>query len=136
MPIKVFIVSHHARIIDTLKSMALIDGHVVILGRAPTMEDALEKCAAQKPDVFIFDADPAALRLDTERIAQLRKIAPRVRILALLDGMSVEGIRGLLHAGVDGILSYDSDAVDLSQTINAIYAGKSVFPLALIASLL
>lgn len=93
------------------------DGRFEIVAEAADGKEAIEKAAAQQPDVIVLDLMMPRLG-GLAAIPYIRKVAPGARILAFSAG-GVEMMEEAVRKGADGFLD-KADIFDLPASLAAL----------------
>jgi DNA-binding NarL/FixJ family response regulator len=101
-PLRVLIVDADDRVRESLSGLLAIGDRVVVVGSAGHASLALELVASVAPDVVIVDPRLPDVDGGIAFIAQLRSIAPGVRILAMSWSDTLE--HAALSGGADGFV--------------------------------
>jgi DNA-binding NarL/FixJ family response regulator len=101
-PIRVLLVDADDRVRESLTGLVAIGGRVTVVGSAGQPGRALELVADTHPDVVMVDPRLPDLDGGTAFIADVRVMAPEVRILAMSWSDSLE--RAALDGGADGFV--------------------------------
>ncbi|HRE25774.1 MAG TPA: response regulator transcription factor [Anaerolineales bacterium] len=102
-------------------------GRVVVVGAVETALAAAEWVRAAAVDAVVYDL---ALESggDAAGLAQLRRAAPRVSILALCEGPTDPRILAAIQAGARGCISRTATGADLLEALEDVAAGMPVLP--------
>ncbi len=102
-------------------------GRVVVVGAVETALAAAEWVRAAAVDAVVYDL---ALESggDAAGLAQLRRAAPRVSILALCEGPTDPRILAAIQAGARGCISRAASGADLIEALEEVAAGMPVLP--------
>lgn len=102
-------------------------GRVVVVGAVETALAAAEWVRAAAVDAVVYDL---ALESggDAAGLAQLRRAAPRVSILALCEGPTDPRILAAIQAGARGCISRAATGADLLEALEDVAAGMPVLP--------
>lgn len=122
--IGVVIVDDHAMTRIGLAFMLKTFDDITLLGEAETGEEALEVCAATKPDVVLMDM----LLADQEGpavIAALRERQPALKVVALSSFDDRALVERAIQAGAISYVLKNVSAIDLAQAIRKAAQGKA-----------
>ncbi len=130
---------------DSVIRLALIDDHLFlrvglasmldsqpdmkVVAEAGSAEEALAKCAEQKPDIAIMDLRMAGMS-GIECTAELRHSAPETKVIILTTFDSDENVYRALHAGAHAFLLKDVPKLEFLETIRAVHNGTYRLPAA------
>lgn len=125
--IRLLVVDDHAIVRKGLVALLNTVEGLSVVAEASDGEQAIEAHRAYKPDVTLMD-----LRLPkisgADAIARIREEHPTARIIVLTTFDGDEDIFRALQAGAKGYLLKGMDAVELTEAIRAVHAGKSKIP--------
>ena len=109
--IRVLIVDDHAVLRQALR--LLLDAHqeVEVIGDVSNGREAVEATEKLLPDVVLMDMVMPGLN-GLEATRQIRKRAPKTKVLILTGYMEDEQILGALRAGASGYVVKKSDVTD------------------------
>lgn len=121
-PIRIVLVDDHEVVRDGVRARLGGMDEFDIVGEADTAASALERVRMLVPDVVVLDIGlPDRNGLDI--VAELKALAPRVRILILSGYPEAQyGVR-CLKLGADGYLSKSSPAFQLPEGIRKVAGG-------------
>ena len=126
-PIRILVVDDHVIVRKGLVALLnTVEGFSVV-GEASDGEQAIQAHQALKPDITLMD-----LRLPkiggAEAITKIRAGNPAAKIIVLTTFDGDEDIYRALQSGAKGYLLKGMDAVELTDAIRAVNAGKSKIP--------
>ncbi len=124
--IRVLIVDDHAVLRQALR--LLLDAHqeVEVIGDVGNGREAVEATEKLLPDVVLMDMVMPGLN-GLEATRQIRKRAPKTKVLILTGYMEDEQILGALRAGASGYVVKKSDVTELLLGIQAVHRGNTYF---------
>jgi NarL family two-component system response regulator LiaR len=123
-PIRVMIVDDHTVVRGGLCMFLLAFDDIELVAEAASGEEALQRCAAARPDVVLMDmVMPGIDGAETTRI--LRERYPHVQVLALTGFETGELVQNALQAGAIGYLLKNVSIDELASAIRAAHAGRS-----------
>jgi DNA-binding NarL/FixJ family response regulator len=97
-----------------------------VVGEAADGFAAVSLCGRVNPDVVLMDL--SLPRMDgVEAIAEIKRLHPRIRILALTAYEKENYLMTAVQAGVDGYLLKHSPSDELVAAITSVAAGQSFF---------
>jgi len=108
-------------LVRSLLRVALSQPGITVIGETATLDELLELCDSERPDVIVTNVD-----LDGGSIDQHIHVlaAPGTRILVVTDEPSPERLTALLGAGVSGYLLRDMGAESLVDAVRHVAAGQ------------
>ena len=125
--IKVFIVDDHPAVREGVRSYLTIQGSVTVVGEAADDTEALRKLKTVEPDVIILDISLPGV--DGGEFAQrLRRIVPRVKLVAFSIHSSQEYVVRMARCGVHGYVMKDMPTAKLVEAIQRVHQGGLFFP--------
>jgi DNA-binding NarL/FixJ family response regulator len=126
-PIRILVVDDHVIVRKGLVALLNTIEGLSVVAEASDGEEAIQAHRVHKPDVTLMD-----LRLPkiggADAISKIRQEQPAARIIVLTTFDGDEDIFRALQAGAKGYLLKGMDAVELTDAIRAVYAGKSKIP--------
>ncbi len=123
--IRVLVVDDHAMVRSGLRMFLMAFDDLELAGEAANGIEAVRMAGQVKPDVILMDLIMPGLD-GIHATAQIRKLYPQVKIIALTSFTDSNLIQEALEAGVTGYLFKDTSAVELASAIRAAYAGHSI----------
>jgi DNA-binding NarL/FixJ family response regulator len=93
---------------------------------AASMEEALVKANATRPEFLVFDYCMPGMSADA--IARVARKFPDVPILVLYSGAGPSEVRAILQAGVRGVLPKTATPDQLTHAIHLLLAGGTSVP--------
>ena len=125
LAVRILIVDDHEVVRVGIASVLEDASEFEVCGMAGTAEEALGLAAELRPDVIVLD-----LRLPdrpgTGIVADLRRLAPGVRIVVLTSYGHDRAVVAAMAAGVDAFLTKTANSDALVDTIRTVLAGRSV----------
>ncbi len=121
-PIKVYLIDDQAMIRAAFKALLDQAREFEVVGDHDDARAALDEIAQVRPDVVLLDITMPGLS-GIDAIGQIRKIAPRAKIVMLTHHEGQTFVEQALRAGAEGYLSKDSDAAELALAIEAVHRG-------------
>jgi len=123
MSIRVFLADDHDVFRQGLSSLLSIEPGIEVVGEAGDGRSALAGILAGKPDIVLMDVTMPGLN-GIEATRQLRKGAPKTRVIALSMHSGQRFVGEMLQAGASGYLSKKSDAEEVVKAIRAVAEGE------------
>ncbi|ARM92039.1 response regulator CheY-like domain-containing protein (plasmid) [Rhizobium sp. CIAT894] len=109
------------------------DFHVALEARDGM--EAVETCAAQKPDLALLDIRmPRMDGLAATR--EIRRVSPGTRVMIITMHDSLDYLEAAIDAGATGFLLKDASRDDILRTIRRVLSGDAFFDGPLVARLL
>lgn len=123
MKIKVLITDDHQLFREGLVNLLFSSTDIEVIAQAVDGEDAIKKVNHFKPDVLLIDiAMPVMNGIEATR--ELKKMIPKLKIIALSMHSDKQYVKGILEAGADGYLLKNCTYRQLTDAIKSVYAGK------------
>jgi len=97
---------------------------VGIVGVATNGEEAVERCAAEHPDVALIDIEMPGMD-GVEATRRIRSVSPGTSVVAFTSFSDRERIIGVLDAGAVGYLLKDAEPMELHDAILAAARGEA-----------
>lgn len=120
--LRVFLTDDHSVLRQGLKLLVNAQPDMEVIGEASDGEEAVRMIPPLKPDVVIMDVSMPRLN-GYQATEQLKKVLPRLKVLALTRHSAGSYLQQLLRAGVDGYVLKQSEATEFVRAIRAIVAG-------------
>jgi len=134
-PIKVLVVDDHPVVREGLKLMLSVTPDLQWVGQAENGAEAIELCAAFKPDVILMDLimpevdGPAATRA-------IRQQFPSVQVVALTSFDDKELVQEVLQAGAISYVLKNASMEIITAVIRDAYAGQTTLTATALQALL
>ncbi|NLM53704.1 MAG: response regulator transcription factor [Firmicutes bacterium] len=125
--IRIMLVDDHALLRQGLTRLLELDEQLTVIGQAATGAAAIAMAQKTRPDVVVLDVNLPDMT-GIEVAAQIRRLCPGIRILALTIHDDASYISEMIRAGVDGYMLKDAEPARLILAIKRVGAGESVFP--------
>jgi two-component system response regulator NreC len=122
----VLIVDDHAILRQALRQLLDTRPEVEVVGDASSGREAVTATEQLMPDVVLMDMIMPGLN-GLEATRQIRKRAPKSRVLILTGYMEDEQIISALRAGASGYVVKRSDVEELLLGIQAVHRGNTYF---------
>lgn len=134
-PIRVFLLDDHEVVRRGLIDLVHATSDLVVVGEAGTVDEALRRIPAAKPDVAILDARlPDGSGIDVCR--EIRSSRPETRCLILTSYDEDEALFAAVMAGASGYLLKQIRGSSLTDAIRQVAAGRSLLDPAVTGKLL
>ena len=121
--IRVVMVDDHAILRAGVRSRLEREPDMTVVGEAATADQAIDRCAALKPDVVLLDL-LLPRRAGREAIPELLRRSPRSRVLVLSAQIAPSWVRRALTAGAAGYLSKRASDRELAAAIRRVASGE------------
>ena len=122
--IRVLIAEDHETVREGLKLIIDTQPDMQTIGEAGNGRDAVKLAQELMPDVLLMDVSMPELN-GLKAAAQLKRVAPDIKILTLTRHTDQAYLQELLEAGVSGYVLKQSAATDLLNAVRAVAAGKN-----------
>jgi DNA-binding NarL/FixJ family response regulator len=93
-----------------------------VVAEAATSREAVREVLLHRPDVLVLDLPDGDVAL-----AELRRSAPDVAVLALTAALPDDCLRAALRAGVRGHLHKDASREEIVRAVQGVAAGEMIF---------
>lgn len=124
--IRVFLVDDHAVVRRSVRSY-LLNHPIEIVGEASDAEECLRKVRKAAPQVVVLDVNLPGIG-GGELACRLRKLLPKVKLIAFSMHASQEYVLKMSRCGVHGYVSKDEPAIELLEAIKKVITGGQRFP--------
>jgi DNA-binding NarL/FixJ family response regulator len=133
--IRVFLLDDHELVRAGVRDLIETDGDIEVVGEAGTVDEAIRRVPATRPDVAILD-----VRLPdgngVEACRDIRSSHPEVRCLMLTSYSDDDALFDAIMAGASGYLLKQVRSNDLIESVRRVAAGQSLLDPALTATVL
>jgi len=120
---KILIVDDHALLRDGMRTLLSAEEDVEVIGEADNGKDAIQMACSLRPKLVLMDLSlPGINGLDA--IAEIKRRAPDIKILAVTMHKTDEYIQEALRLGASGYLIKESNQSDLMTAIRSVLSGK------------
>lgn len=122
--IRVVIADDHRVVRTGLEQLLGTFDDVGIVGVASNGDEAIERCAAERPDVALLDLEmPGTDGVEAAR--RIRSVSPETRVIAFTSFSDRDRIVRALDAGAVGYLLKDAEPRELREAILAAARGEA-----------
>jgi NarL family two-component system response regulator LiaR len=125
--IRVLLVDDHKVVRKGLRIFFSVSDDIEVVGEAQNGAEAIERTAADRPDVVLMDLKMPVMDGPTA-IEQMRTRFPEVRIVALTSFRDDSMARQALEAGAIGYVLKDADEEELIAAVRQAGKGRAVLP--------
>jgi two-component system NarL family response regulator len=125
--IRVMLADRHALFREAVRSALETAADIEVVDEARNGREAVMKADQSDPDVVILDIDPSTSN-GRQTTVELKKAAPRSRILVPSDVEDHRLLLEMLDAGASGYLTRDVPLAELIRATRAVHAGETLVP--------
>jgi DNA-binding NarL/FixJ family response regulator len=133
--IRVFLLDDHELVRAGVRNLIEASGDIEVVGEAATVDEAVRRVPATRPDVAILD-----VRLPdgsgVEACRDIRSANPEIRCLMLTSYSDDDALFEAIVAGAAGYLLKQVRSHDLVESVRRVAAGESLLDPALTATIL
>lgn len=122
--LRIYLVDDHAVLREGLKSLINAEPDLEVIGQAGDGATALREIAAKLPDLVVMDIGLPAMN-GIQTTEKLKRLHPRMHVLALTQYQDQAYLRQILQAGAAGYVLKQTAAEALISAIRAVAAGGS-----------
>jgi len=122
--IRILIVDDHAMVRSGLKNFLFAYDWIELVGEAANGAEALKFCTAHEVDVVLMDMVMPEMD-GIEATRRIMALGKPIKIIILTSFQEQDMVSQALKAGATSYLLKNVTAVELTQAINAAYAGRS-----------
>lgn len=123
--IRIVIADDHALVRDGIKALLSLTPDIEVVGEAPDGRQAIDKCRELQPDVILMDIAMPGLG-GLEATLELKRDAPKTRVLVLTQYDDPEYVRRFLKIGIAGYVLKRMLGSDLASAIRSAAEGGLV----------
>jgi|SRR5690349_9949184 len=124
--IRLLLVDDHPLVRAGIRSCLSTRKQLMIVGEAADGQEAIAKTKELKPDIVLMDINlPGTNGLEITR--QLRRDAPKTKVLILTMHNNKEYVLQIVQAGASGYVSKDTLPEELAQAIEQVDRGEAFF---------
>ncbi len=124
--IRVMLVDDHAATRDGLRAFLANDPNMQIVGEAENGHQAIKRVVDLLPDIVIMDIGMPELN-GIEATHQLRKIDPKLKVIALTRHADVQSVKAMFDAGAKGYVLKTASLKDVRSAILTVKQGQTFF---------
>jgi NarL family two-component system response regulator LiaR len=123
-PIRILTVDDHEIVRGGIEFSLMVFDDLEVVGGARNGQEAISLCRELEPDVVLMDMRMPSM--DGAQVTQvLRKLQPRVQVLALSSYEDPDIVRRAIEAGAAGYLIKGVSADELADAVRAVHRGKT-----------
>jgi len=122
-PYRIVIAEDHTILREGLRALLSSHPEFEIVGEAEDGREAIRCAENFRPDLILLDLSMPRMN-GLEAIAEIKRAAPEVKIMALTVHKTEEYIHATLRGGADGYLLKDATYSELVLAIKNVLAGK------------
>ena len=127
MAIRVVLADDHTMVRDALAGLLAARGDIDVVGLASDGREAVERVIASRPDVAVLDVSMPVLN-GIEAAAQIRKLVPGCRVVALSALADDCFVKQMVNAGARGYILKSESGERLADTLTQVAAGRTCLP--------
>lgn len=124
MSIRLIIVDDHTIVRQGLRAIMRVTPDLELIGEAGSGREAIEMALRLRPDVMLMDLIMPEVD-GVSAIAEIKRLAPAVRVIALTTFTESELVLGAVQAGAEGYLLKDVDVQELTTAIRVVHSGQA-----------
>jgi DNA-binding NarL/FixJ family response regulator len=133
--IRVVLADRHALFREAVRSALETAADIEVVDEARNGREAVIKADETDPDVVILDIDQSTTS-GRQTTTELKRAAPRARILVLSETEDHRLLLEMLDAGASGYLTRDVPLAELIRATRAVHAGETLVPPKMLGPLL
>ncbi len=122
MTAKVLLVDDHKIVREGLRALLEEESDIEVVGEAGDGREAIDLVSERRPEVVVMDISMPGMD-GVEATRRIRKMNPRVKVVALSIHAEKQFVAGMLRAGASGYLVKTEAAGDLVEAIRTVLAG-------------
>jgi DNA-binding NarL/FixJ family response regulator len=122
VPIRIVVADDDADVLDAVCDSLTADGRFDVVATARDAGQAVDACAAQRPDAVLLDVRMPGSGI--RAAAEIHRLELPVTIMAASAVASARDVADLLHAGARGIFAKGQLGADLGDLIARCCAGQ------------
>jgi DNA-binding NarL/FixJ family response regulator len=124
--LKVLIAEDHRLVSQGLEAMLALSDEVELVGTVGSVDAAVEKAGAEAVDVVLMDVNLGQSMNGIEATRQIKKAAPRTKVLVLSMFTDPATVAEAVKAGADGYLSKGASRESVERAIKDVFHGRAV----------
>jgi DNA-binding NarL/FixJ family response regulator len=121
--IRVLLADDHTVLLAALRMLIEAESDMIVVAEAINGDDPVEQARRADPDVAVVNLT-LARATGFQVVQRLRRLRPRIRILALTMNDDPASGRVILDSGVDGYVAKRAPAVELLTGIRTVHRGR------------
>lgn len=121
--IRLLLVDDHEMLRTSLRGRLNLEHDLAAVGEAGTAQQAVQRARVLQPDLVLLDLLLPRIS-GYEAIPQIRRVAPKSRILVVSSQMSPSSVRQAISAGADGYVGKQASDAELVTAVRRIASGK------------
>jgi DNA-binding NarL/FixJ family response regulator len=121
---RIVLIEDHTILREGLRALLASEPKFEVVGEFGDGRDAVARVAALEPDLVLTDLSMPRMN-GIEAIREIRKRAPRAKMLALTVHKAEEYVRAALQAGANGYLLKESSHAELLTAAQKVLAGRT-----------
>jgi len=125
-PTRVLLADDHQIVREGLRSTLQAYDSIQVVGEAANGREAIRKARELKPDVVLMDINMPEMD-GMEATAQIRRLLPATRVIALTVHDSAEYVLEILRIGAQAYVLKDTSPDELVRAIEAVVRGNAFF---------
>lgn len=106
--------------------------HIAQVTEAPTLQIAVAQTFRSQPNVILIDSSSDIDAPADYACLELRRLAPKARIVSFTSQKATQAIRAMVSVGIDGITFKHMQTDELVSALLKVASGHNYFPAALI----
>ena len=124
--LSLLLVDDHPMLIEGLKTLLRGEPDVRVVAEANNGIDALRLLETTQVDLALLDINMPRMS-GIELCAELRRLHPSIRVLALTMAEDYSSIQAMLQAGASGYVLKNTSKTELLQAVHRLAAGQTYF---------
>ena len=120
---RILLVEDHRILREGLRAILGAQPDFTVVGEAGDGREAIRRTQELQPDVILLDLSMPRMN-GLEALKDIKRVAPRARVVILTVQKGDEYVLSALQAGADGYMLKDSGAAELVLGVRSVAAGK------------